>query len=181
MSADEHAPEAVKSIWIAIFLMAIPVGYACGYIFGGTVGLVLGWRLAFLMEASFMLPFVTFAFCSTPIPFGLHARSGRWRQPSPAPSPNGVAMAREVPDEEPLLLPLCADDGGATNGGLARGGSAGRAKGSLVDDVVTILRCGPGSGPRRASADILDLCMVVSSLPFSSVLNPTNKPFLDSD
>lgn len=67
--ADEHAPPAVKSIWIAVFLMAIPVGYALGYVYGGLLGPLLGWRLAFLSEASLMLPFVAFAFLTTPIPF----------------------------------------------------------------------------------------------------------------
>jgi hypothetical protein len=142
MRADEHAPEAVKSIWISIFLMAIPVGYACGYIFGATVGLRFGWRLAFLLEASLMVPFLIFAFCSTPIPFGQHAHSSQWQRQAPARTANGVAGARGLPAEEPLLWAPGADDGGATSGGLARGGSEGRAKGSLVQNFATVLRCG---------------------------------------
>jgi hypothetical protein len=49
--------------------MAIPVGYALGYVYGGSLGPLLGWRLTFLSEASLMLPFVSFAFLTTPIPF----------------------------------------------------------------------------------------------------------------
>ena len=69
-SADDYAPPRLRSLWLSIFYMAIPVGYAVGYIFGGIVGSIYGWRIAFLLEASFMLPFVIFSFSTTPIPLG---------------------------------------------------------------------------------------------------------------
>jgi MFS family permease len=123
--ADEHAPEAVKSIWIAIFLMAIPVGYALGYIYGGLVGAALGWRLAFLTEALLMAPFVAFAFLTRPIPFGgKHvAALGEGLSPTNSLSPDSV------PEHERLLMPegnveavvdALSDGGGASNG-VARG------------------------------------------------------------
>lgn len=68
--AEEHAPPALKSIWLAIFLMAIPVGYALGYIYGAIIGTMFGWRVAFMSEATIMLPFVIFAFRTRPVPLG---------------------------------------------------------------------------------------------------------------
>ena len=73
--AEEYAPPALKSIWLAIFLMAIPVGYALGYIYGAIVGTMFGWRLAFMSEATMMLPFVIFAFRTRPVPLGKDSSS----------------------------------------------------------------------------------------------------------
>lgn len=69
-TAEEYAPPALKSIWLSIFLMAIPVGYALGYIYGAIVGSYFGWRIAFLSEATLMLPFVVFSFLTRPVPLG---------------------------------------------------------------------------------------------------------------
>jgi len=57
--------------------MAIPVGYAVGYIFGGVVGSWLGWRAAFLLEATLMSPFVVFALATPPVPLGVKAGRSR--------------------------------------------------------------------------------------------------------
>lgn len=58
--ADDTAPPARKSRWLATFYLCIPVGYAAGYILGGLIATALGWRAAFLLEAAAMLPFATF-------------------------------------------------------------------------------------------------------------------------
>ena len=60
--ADDAAPKASKSRWLAAFYLCIPVGYAAGYILGGVIAPALGWRAAFLLEAAAMLPFA--AFCA---------------------------------------------------------------------------------------------------------------------
>ena len=54
-------------MWLASFYLCIPVGYALGYIYGGIVGVALGWRAAFLIEALAMLPFVAVCFVVPPI------------------------------------------------------------------------------------------------------------------
>ena len=59
-SADDSAPAASKSRWLATFYLCIPVGYAAGYILGGVIAPALGWRAAFLLEAAAMLPFAVF-------------------------------------------------------------------------------------------------------------------------
>lgn len=60
--ADDTAPPARKSRWLATFYLCIPVGYASGYILGGLIAPALGWRAAFLLEAAAMVPFA--AFCA---------------------------------------------------------------------------------------------------------------------
>ena len=54
-------------MWLATFYLCIPVGYALGYIYGGIVGVALGWRAAFLIEALAMLPFVAICFVVPPV------------------------------------------------------------------------------------------------------------------
>ncbi len=54
-------------MWLATFYLCIPVGYALGYIYGGVVGVALGWRAAFLIEALAMLPLVAVCFVVPPV------------------------------------------------------------------------------------------------------------------
>lgn len=42
-AADDNAPAASKSRWLACFYLCIPVGYALGYVLGGLLGGSLGW------------------------------------------------------------------------------------------------------------------------------------------
>ena len=74
--ADQYAPPHLKSVWLAIFLMAIPVGYAVGYIYGAVMGTLLGWRGAFMSAALLMLPFTCFAFVTKPVPLSKNALNG---------------------------------------------------------------------------------------------------------
>ena len=54
----------------------MPVGYALGYIFGGIVGVALGWRAAFMIEALAMVPAGLFCLLAPPIDLrGTHARA----------------------------------------------------------------------------------------------------------
>eukprot|EP01026_Neomeris_dumetosa_P054551 TRINITY_DN49122_c0_g2_i2.p1 TRINITY_DN49122_c0_g2~~TRINITY_DN49122_c0_g2_i2.p1 ORF type:complete len:357 (+),score=41.67 TRINITY_DN49122_c0_g2_i2:3-1073(+) len=64
---DDNAPPEQKSLWLGLFNMFIPVGYAIGYIVGGVIGSNLGWRWVFFLEAASMLPFVVFSFVVQPI------------------------------------------------------------------------------------------------------------------
>eukprot|EP00941_MAST-03F_sp_MAST-3F-sp1_P004684 g4684.t1 len=58
---DDRAPLASKGLWLAIFFIAIPVGTAAGYSFGGIISnSSLTWRSAFLLEIPFTLPFALF-------------------------------------------------------------------------------------------------------------------------
>ena len=141
--ADEHAPPPVKSIWIAVFLMAIPVGYALGYVYGGVLGPLLGWRLAFLSEASLMLPFVAFAFLTTPIPFS--------HGPPPVAdrSVPGSETAQLLQEEEALVDTAAARS--SSNGGEPRSSVQGAARfdrrklwaavAPLARDVGSVLGC----------------------------------------
>jgi MFS transporter, Spinster family, sphingosine-1-phosphate transporter len=42
VTADDNAPAASKSRWLACFYLCIPVGYALGYVLGGLLGGSLG-------------------------------------------------------------------------------------------------------------------------------------------
>jgi MFS transporter, Spinster family, sphingosine-1-phosphate transporter len=46
---DDIAPPAAKNRWLAIFYVAIPVGSALGFLFGGFVEARYGWRTAFFV------------------------------------------------------------------------------------------------------------------------------------
>ena len=76
-SADDSAPPASKSRWLATFYLCIPVGYAAGYILGGLIAPALGWRAAFLLEAAAMVPFAAFCAVGPPLDLkGKHPRTG---------------------------------------------------------------------------------------------------------
>jgi MFS family permease len=95
--ADQYAPAHLKSIWIAIFLMAIPVGYAVGYIYGAVMGTIFGWRIAFISEAFLMLPFAVFAFLTKPIPLSKAAVAGVPENGTPG---NGDGLESSETDRE---------------------------------------------------------------------------------
>ena len=65
---DDVAPPGAKTRWLGIFFLTIPVGVAFGFIFGGLVGHAAGWRAPFVLQASFMAPFVIFCTRSKPLP-----------------------------------------------------------------------------------------------------------------
>lgn len=64
---DDNAPTAQKTVWLSIFYMCIPTGYAFGYVYGGLVGDHLNWRFAFFGEAILMLPFAILGFIMKPL------------------------------------------------------------------------------------------------------------------
>ena len=65
--ADDSAPPGKKALWLALFFLCTPCGFALGYLYGGTVAAALSWRAAFLIEAAAMLPFVAFCLLAPPI------------------------------------------------------------------------------------------------------------------
>jgi MFS transporter, Spinster family, sphingosine-1-phosphate transporter len=56
---DDNAPPSKRGLWLSIFFMAIPVGTAAGYAWGGNIAATLNWRWAFFIEAIPMLPLAT--------------------------------------------------------------------------------------------------------------------------
>lgn len=75
--ADDYAPPKHKARWFATFYLCIPVGFAAGYVYGGSVSAAAGWRAAFIILGAAMVPFVVFAFVSKP----LHLTGSRERGP----------------------------------------------------------------------------------------------------
>ena len=59
---DDNAPPASRSLYLAIFYMAIPGGIALGYGWGAAIAGALSWRWAFFLEAPLMVPFVILCF-----------------------------------------------------------------------------------------------------------------------
>ena len=59
---DDVAPPERKTLWLAVFYACIPVGYALGFLYGGTVALAVGWRAAFAVECLMMVPFVVYTY-----------------------------------------------------------------------------------------------------------------------
>lgn len=65
---DSRAPKEKKSLWMAIFYINIPVGYAMGYLLAGqwhSSGAVhgqLSWRAPFIAVGLSLIPFVIFLF-----------------------------------------------------------------------------------------------------------------------
>jgi hypothetical protein len=84
--ADDYAPPGRKARWLSLFYLCIPVGFACGYIYGGLVASALHWRAAFIIEAALMVPFVLFSFLAEPVHLqggescGQQHRVREWRQ-----------------------------------------------------------------------------------------------------
>ncbi|GBG75536.1 hypothetical protein CBR_g20167 [Chara braunii] len=66
---DNYAPPHKKSMWLSMFYMCIPAGVALGYVYGGLITQVFSWRMAFVIEALFMLPAVVFGFLAKPLQF----------------------------------------------------------------------------------------------------------------
>lgn len=66
-AADDRAPQASKTLWLAAFYLCIPSGYAIGYLLGGLIATPLGWRAPFLLEAAIMVPFVGLCACLPPL------------------------------------------------------------------------------------------------------------------
>lgn len=131
--ADEYAPAHLKSVWLAIFLMAIPVGYAIGYIYGAAVGILLGWRGAFMSAACLMLPFTVFAFHTKPVPLGKaaiagHGSNDRGRSAPPQPRnghrPYGPPVHSDTIEDAEALAAAAAAAGDAGDAAVAALGDA---------------------------------------------------------
>eukprot|EP01025_Chloroclados_australasicus_P029842 TRINITY_DN29826_c0_g1_i1.p1 TRINITY_DN29826_c0_g1~~TRINITY_DN29826_c0_g1_i1.p1 ORF type:complete len:512 (+),score=48.85 TRINITY_DN29826_c0_g1_i1:188-1723(+) len=64
---DDNAPSRLKSLWLSLFYMCCPAGFALGYIMGGIIAASRGWRAVFFIEAAAMTPFVIFGFTAKKI------------------------------------------------------------------------------------------------------------------
>ena len=53
---DAKSPPNRRAAWLALFYSFMPVGIALGFAVGGSVGLAVGWRAAFVTEAIAMVP-----------------------------------------------------------------------------------------------------------------------------
>ena len=49
---DDVAPPAQKTLWFGILYLFPTVGIAGGYIFGGVIGISMGWRAPFLIQVT---------------------------------------------------------------------------------------------------------------------------------
>ena len=66
---DDYAPPGRKGIWMSVFLSAIPIGTALGYVYAGKIAEVASWEWAFMLEAPLMAPF---AIISLFVPYQVH-------------------------------------------------------------------------------------------------------------
>jgi MFS family permease len=57
-----NSDEKTRSIWLATFNTAIPVGTALGYIYSSLISTTIGWQWTFFIEATLILPFLLFLF-----------------------------------------------------------------------------------------------------------------------
>ena len=64
---DDNAPAEKKTRWLATFYLCIPCGFALGFLYGGAAAPLLGWRVAFFLEAVAVLPFVFICFSAPPM------------------------------------------------------------------------------------------------------------------
>lgn len=71
---DDYAPSSKRGLWLAVFYMAIPVGTASGFAFGGVMSSHLTWRWAFGLEALPMVPLILLMWL-VPYPDRTQARS----------------------------------------------------------------------------------------------------------
>lgn len=55
---DDNSPPSKRGLWLSIFFMAIPVGTAFGYAWGGNIATTMSWRWAFYIEGIPMLPLI---------------------------------------------------------------------------------------------------------------------------
>jgi len=73
---DDHAPPQSKSLWLGILALCIPTGYAIGYVYGGVVGSILGWRATFMLLGVGMVPLLIFLWLASPVPLNLGTGTG---------------------------------------------------------------------------------------------------------
>lgn len=59
---DDAAPQARRALWLALFYLCIPVGYAIGVVYGSLSSEALHWRATFILESIASWPFIAFFF-----------------------------------------------------------------------------------------------------------------------
>ncbi|CAM6097120.1 unnamed protein product [Calypogeia fissa] len=108
---DDYAPPEKRTAWLSLFYACIPVGVALGYVYGGIVGGMWGWRMAFWVESLAMLPFAVFGFLSSPV----HLKQHQYHDPS-------KSSDEHHPDHSTALLKDAGDSSTEEFGGR-RGGA----------------------------------------------------------
>ena len=96
--ADEYPPER-RGRAFAVFYAAIPVGSALGYVLGGVVDHLAGWRAAFLVAAlpGLLLSAAALRLADPP-------RGGMDEEPAPESAGGGLAVYRRLFRNAPYLL-----------------------------------------------------------------------------
>ena len=96
--ADQH-PRERRGRAFAVFYAAIPVGSALGYVLGGLVDHLAGWRAAFLVAAvpGLLLSFAALRLADPP-------RGAMDEEPAAAPARSGIAVYRRLLGNVPYLL-----------------------------------------------------------------------------
>ena len=73
---DDNAPRDKVTLWIAILHLAIPCGYALGYVYGTVCVAIFGtWRSTFFVETFIMAPFIIYCFRVPPLTINTGQRS----------------------------------------------------------------------------------------------------------
>lgn len=113
----DNAPHGKKASWLSYFYMCIPVGMALGYVYGGVVGSIFSWRVAFWGEAVLMLPCALIGFASGYAQLKeLSTREELEEVLGPAKSPSLSIKDHEKTNKDtvPLLDGTELDEGGST-------------------------------------------------------------------
>ena len=100
-----HFFQGKRTAWLAIFYLTIPVGTAAGYIYGGIVGVLLGWRWAFFIESLFMIPFILLCAFGPPIPLKGGVETNPPELPSPSISSSGSEYEETREEAEGHVCP----------------------------------------------------------------------------
>ncbi len=173
VNADDYAPEKSKSKWFAMFYLCIPVGFALGYILGGLAAPALGWRAAFFIEGSVMIPFVIFCLQASSASSERAVGCAQARVWPAAPSARGAAARAPAglvrPQAQPLQLHgttsqkalLSTDEAGDGAGGSPSAAAAAHGHKHASECPPSLLRrawqfgarAGQQSSPGERAAD----------------------------
>ena len=92
---DDNAPPSKRGLWLALFFMAIPVGTAVGYAWGGNIATALTWRWAFYIEAIPMVPMVALIWF---MPYNKNRREALAKLGTPLPDNTKIEDTTETID-----------------------------------------------------------------------------------
>lgn len=64
---DDRAPPARKYMWLGMMYQCAPLGFALGYIIGGSIAAASNWRVPFFVDAALMVPIVAWCCFAPPL------------------------------------------------------------------------------------------------------------------